>query len=275
MLLYQRDWQSIAYLLGLPALVIWQWQAPAFNGLLYTLTLLLGLGICCINHNHAHLPLWRNRWLNRISDYWIGTLQGHPVFLFEVAHINSHHRYNQSERDVTRVDRWGRHNHLLGYLIFPLSALGPLGKLKRSYFKQLRREQPLQLLNVILQHLPLLLLWSITLALDWQKSLLYILLPQLISLHFLLASNYLQHAKTEVGSRYNHSRNFVGAMNYLLFNVGFHAAHHEWERLHWSELPVAHQGICNQMNPDLERKSLIAYFVVDLLVKPLRGFSFR
>src|SRR4051812_6625681 len=98
-----RDWQSIAYLLCLPALVIWSWLQPSVNAVAYVAILVLVIGVCCISHNHAHVPIWRARWLNMLTDMWIGTLQGHPVFLFQPAHIASHHRHNQAEEDVTRV----------------------------------------------------------------------------------------------------------------------------------------------------------------------------
>lgn len=272
MLQHWRDLQSVVWLLALPAAVAWQWQAASFSPALYGLTLLLVLGLCCINHNHAHVPLWHSPLLNRLSDVWIGTLQGHPVFLFEAAHINSHHRYNQSEQDVTRVSRAGRHNHVVGYLLFPLRVLNPLRQLKRAWLQRLWREQPRQLLWIAAQHMPLLLLWSCCLVLDWRRALLLVALPQLVGLHFLLASNYLQHAAAEPGSRHNHARNFSGRLlNALLFNVGFHSAHHQWSTLHWTQLPAAHARIGAALNPALQHRSLLLYFVLDLTLYPLAG----
>lgn len=272
MLRNMHDWQSLTYLFGLPLLVLFEWSLDAINIPLYCVTLILAVGISCINHNHAHVSLWINQWLNRFTDYWIGTLQGHPVYLFEVAHVGSHHRYNQLDQDVTRVEQFGSHNHIVGYLLFPLHALRPLNHLKRKYFQQLRTENPRKLLGIISQHVPLIALWIIAVIIDWKKAALFVFIPQLLALHFLLASNYLQHARTQAGSRYNHSRNFVGFMNRILFNVGYHTAHHEWESLHWSELPQAHARLNEKIDPSLNEKSLFGYFIYVLIGRALGIF---
>ncbi len=39
-----RDWQSVAYLLALPALVVWSWQQPAFHVVPYIAILILVIG---------------------------------------------------------------------------------------------------------------------------------------------------------------------------------------------------------------------------------------
>ena len=189
-----RDWQSAAYLIGLPMLVGWCWNQPAISWVAYGAILILSIGICCINHNHAHLPIWRTVWLNRFTDLWIGILQGHPVFLFQPAHIASHHRYNQGVEDVTRVVRHTGSNHLLGYLLFPLQVLPAISALKKKYIKTLWHEERQAFWWVVVQHLSLAVLWSIVFIINPYKTLVYIVLPQFFGLHFLLASNYLQHA---------------------------------------------------------------------------------
>jgi fatty acid desaturase len=272
MLTHSKDWRSVSYLTMLPILVLLQWQHETFNFLLYALTLLFAIGVSSINHNHGHLPLWKNSWMNKVTDYWICLLQGVPVFLFEAVHIKSHHRYNQGQEDVTRVSRVGEHNHLLGYILFPLYVLKPINLLKSEFLKKTRDENFLRYLGILGQHLVLVLLWTITLWINWKKALIYILIPQFIAVHFLLASNYLQHAQAEVGSEFNHSRNFTGFMNTLYFNVGFHTAHHHWDRLHWSELPEAHQNIVNKMNPALNERSWIVYFFKTMTLIPMRDF---
>ena len=55
--------------------------------------LFLTLGIGVIHHNHTHLRMWRGRWANRATDFWITLLQGHPTFVFYPAHVANHHRY--------------------------------------------------------------------------------------------------------------------------------------------------------------------------------------
>ena len=270
-----RDWQSIAYLSILPALVAWSWLQPTVNAAAYVALLVLVIGVCCISHNHAHVPIWRMRWLNLLTDMWIGILQGHPVFLFQPAHITSHHRYNQAHEDVTRVARYAAHNNLFGYLVFPVQVLPALSAVKRRYLAALWRDNRSGFWWVVALHVPLPVLWAATLMLDPFKAVVYILIPQIVGLHFLLASNYLQHAHAVPGSRYDHSRNFVGFINLVWFNVGFHTAHHEDELLHWTLLPAAHKDISTRINPGLIESSLTGYtintLVLGLVFKRLRS----
>lgn len=254
-----RDWQSIAYLLGLPALVIWAWLQPVFSMSAYVAILALVIGVCCISHNHAHVPIWRWPGLNRLTDMWIGTLQGQPVFLFQPAHISSHHRYNQGSDDLTSVARYASHNNVFGYLVFPFQVLPALRALKQQYLAALWREDRRAFCWIAMLYVPLVILWVAVLALDPFKALIYVFIPQIVGLHFLLASNYLQHAHAVSGSRYNHSRNFVGFINLVWFNVGYHTAHHENETLHWTFLPSAHKDMAPKINPRLIESSLAAY----------------
>jgi fatty acid desaturase len=261
-----RDWQSIAYLVAVPALAVWMWMQSDVSFIGYWLLLTLIVGVACISHNHAHVPIWRSTVLNALTDFWIGTLQGHPVFLFQPAHIDSHHRYNQGEKDITRVLRYASHNNLLGYLVFPFRVLPPLNQLKRDYIRSLWYENRSHFWRVILSHDPLIILWSVALAIDPNKALIFVIVPQIVGLHFLLASNYLQHAHALPGSRYNHSRNFTGPINAVWFNVGYHTAHHEHPTSHWSNLPQLHAAISDQINPRLNERSLGYYTIKTMLL---------
>jgi fatty acid desaturase len=72
--------------------------------------------------------------------------------------------------------------------------------------------------------------------------------------------NYIQHVHTDPWSEHNHSRNFVGKLgNWLVFNNGFHTAHHESAGLHWSKLPEAHAKIAHLIAPELKQPSIITY----------------
>ena len=120
------DAQSLFYLILFPTLITIQWHLDGLNIALYVLTCVLTLGITAINHNIGHVPMWNNKTLNQITEYFAGTLQGVPLFLFKTVHIDSHHKYNQGEEDATRVSRAKEHNHLFGYLSYPLFSLAPV-----------------------------------------------------------------------------------------------------------------------------------------------------
>ncbi|SMC27089.1 Fatty acid desaturase [Andreprevotia lacus DSM 23236] len=263
-----RDLQSLIYLLALPLLVAWQWRR-GFSWLAYGVVLFLTLGVGVIHHNHAHLPMWRSRWLNRLTDLYLSLLQGHPGFVFHCSHMANHHRYRQGPQDMTRTWRFGDHNHLAGYLLHPLQVLPVLYPHFAAWLARLRRRSPAAYRRCLLQYAAVLLPWGALAWLDWQNWLLLVLLPQLHGLHWLLATNYLQHAHADGHSRYDYARNFAGWVNPLLFNIGLHTAHHEHPHAHWSTLPTLHAQLRHRIDPRLQAGGLLPYMFRTFLLGPL------
>ncbi|MGJ7524392.1 fatty acid desaturase [Variovorax sp. GB1P17] len=270
-----RDWQSLAYLVALPALAAWQW-VHGFNVLLYALMLFLTLGIGVIHHNHVHLRMWRGRRMNRLTDFWITLLQGHPTFVFWPAHVANHHRYRHGPKDVARTYRFGGDtNHLWGYLLHPFQAVWVLVPVFFDWLARLRKHQPGAWRYCMAQYALWLASWAALLALDWRKALLFVIVPQLHGLHWLLATNYLQHAHADgrktprkealddtPGSGLNYARNFEGLVNPLLFNIGLHTAHHENPHAHWSELThLHHTRYRARVAPVLNEGGLVPYML--------------
>jgi len=82
------------------------------------------------------------------------------------------------------------------------------------------------------------------------------LIPALFALWTIMFFNYIQHVHTDPWSAHNHSRSFTGKLvNFLLFNNGLHAAHHEHAGAHWSKLPEFHAQIEGEIHPDLRPRS--------------------
>ena len=277
MLRYPRDWQSLLYLLLQPALAAWQWR-HGFAWPLYIGMLFLTLGISAVHHNHAHLKMWRSRRLNRWTDLWLSLLQGHPGFVFHATHNANHHRHHHGPRDAARTYRFGGDtNHLMGYVLHPFQATWVLYPLFWRWLGRLRRRSAGAFRYCLWQYLGIALLWGGLAHLDWQKWLLLIWLPQLHGLHWLLATNYLQHAHADGHSDIHFARNFEGWLNPLLFNIGLHTAHHRHARAHWSTLPPLHAHYRSQVHPRLNCGGLLPYmfttFVLSLLLPRWRSQS--
>lgn len=265
---HRRDLQSLLYMAAFPALVAWQW-VHGFSYLLYGLLLFLTLGVGVIHHNHTHLRMWHGRRANRLTDLYLTLCQGHPTCVFWPAHDANHHRHKHGERDIARTYRFrgGDTNHLWGYLLHPMQAVGALYPHIYGWLQGLRRHRPGVWRYCLAQYALWLALWLSVLLLDAQKGLLYVILPQLHGLHWLLATNYLQHAHAD-GSRasrlgqprLDYARNFEGLVNPLLFNIGYHTAHHEHSRAHWSELAPLHWRIYRRrVSPQLNEAGLLPY----------------
>lgn len=286
-----RDWQSLAYLVALPALAAWQW-VHGFWWPLYALMLFLTLGIGVIHHNHTHLRMWHGRWANRATDLYITLLQGHPTFVFWPAHVANHHRHRHGERDVARTYRFGGDtNHLWGYLLHPLQAVFVLYPHILGWLAALRRRGPGAFRYCMAQYAVWLGSWALLLAIDWRRALLFVIVPQLHGLHWLLATNYLQHAHADGSPRgekvapgdtqrgaLNYARNFEGLVNPLLFNIGLHTAHHENPHAHWSDLTRLHRDTYRErVDPALNEGGLLPYmfrvFVLGAVVPRFRSRS--
>ena len=266
-----RDWQSLAYLIAMPALIAWQWRF-GFHPLAYALLLFLTLGVGVIHHNHTHLRMWRSKRANRLTDAWLTLLQGHPTFVFWPAHVANHHRHRHGPQDLARTYRFGGdHNHLWGYLLHPLQAAWVLYPLFWRWLGWLRRRWPGAFRYCMQQYGLWLGSWAVLLAVDWQRALLLVIVPQLHGLHWLLATNYLQHAHADGRPQsrtqraapqvpLNHARNFTGWVNPLLFNIGLHTAHHEEPHAHWSELTRLHrERYAQRVDPRLNEGGLLPY----------------
>ena len=254
-----RDLQALAYLAAVAALMAWQWIG-GFAWLPYLLLLFLMIGVGVIHHNHAHLPMWHSRVLNRATDLVITIVQGHPTFVFHPAHAGNHHRHRHGEHDVARTYRFGGdHNHLAGWLLHPLQAIGAVYPLLWDWLMRLRQRSPGAFRWCMLQYAIWLASWGVLFMLDPIKAFVFVIGPQLFGLHWLLGANYLQHAHANGHSRIDYARNFEGLVNPLLFNIGLHTAHHEHPRAHWSELPVLHRHWRTRVDPRLVEPSFAGY----------------
>jgi hypothetical protein len=289
---HRRDWQSLAYMAALPTLAAWQW-IDGFWWPLYVLMLFLTLGIGVIHHNHTHLRMWHGRRANRLTDFAITLLQGHPTCVFYPAHVANHHRYRHGPKDIARTYRFGGgdRNDLTGYLLHPLQALGVLLPHIFAWLARLRRHWPGVWRYCLMQYGAWLLSWAVLLSIDPFKALLYVIVPQLHGLHWLLATNYLQHAHADgtpaapapalaAGAlqRLDYARNFEGLVNPLLFNIGLHTAHHQHSRAHWSSLTGLHrEKYRHRVDPDLNEPGLALYmarvFVLGSFLPALRSRS--
>lgn len=262
---HRRDLQSLAYLAAQPALAAWQW-VHGFSPWLFGAMLVLAVGVSVIHHNHAHLPMWRSRGLNRATDLWLTLVQGHPTCAFLPAHNGNHHRFRHGPEDIARTYRFGGDtNHALGYLLHPLQAIGVLYPMLLAW---LRRRPRAVRRWYFTQYGVWFASWALLLWLDPIRALLFVVVPQLFGLHWLLAANYLQHAHADGYSRWNYARNFTGAINPVWFNIGFHTAHHEHPRAHWSTLPALHRAVAANVDSRLIEPSLARYLLRVFVLAP-------
>ncbi|MGH9826826.1 MAG: fatty acid desaturase family protein, partial [Blastocatellia bacterium] len=225
------------------------------------LYLFLSISVAIVTHNHNHLSLWRSRALNQLTDYWLTIFYGFPVFAWIPTHNMNHHSLNNREGDYTITYRLTEKNHLAMLVSYP--AVSSLFQQKpiRDYLKKQRQINRSRFYFSISQYLVLGAYLAAVLLWDWKKALLFVLIPQQVSLFSVLLFNYVQHVHADEESEINHSRNFVGGLNKLLFNNGYHTVHHDKAGLHWSMLPEAHAKVAHLIDPRYNERSFWWYIV--------------
>jgi len=259
MLRYKADRRTLAYMAMTTTLFFFLWISDGFNPWLYVIYLFLSVAVTVIAHNHNHLPIFRKKSLNTLTDYWLTVFYGFPAFAWIPTHNMNHHALNNREGDYTITYRLTEHNHLLMLLLYPSVSSFYQQRPIRDYLRSLKANNKRKYWLAVMQYVFLVLWIVVGLVIDWQKALLYIVLPQQFGLFSVLVFNYVQHVHADEESEFNHSRNFTGFLNVLLFNNGYHTVHHDKAGTHWSKTPQLHAEIADKIDPDLNERSFWWY----------------
>lgn len=265
---YWQDIQSISYVLGYIGLIVFQW-IYGFSWVCFVACLFCSVGVQVVHHNHIHLGIWRSKRLNNLTNLVISISTAVPSAMIYSGHLRNHHVHTHGPGDEARTYRFGGdHNHLLGYLLHPIQAYSVLlprflGEFGREWPERTRFAR-----DFLLQSSLVIATWILLVVTDWQKFLVIVLIPQLWGLHWLLGSNYLQHAHCDDTSNVNYARNFTGFINLLFMNIGFHTAHHDHPRLHWTMLRKIHKNQCQGTDPRICWNSFGLYLVRTFFLSP-------
>jgi beta-carotene hydroxylase len=282
---YKADIKSLLFLSFATSILFVQW-IYGFHWLLaiqipvYILALYFEITVAVIAHNHNHVPMWKSKTLNHITDYWITLFYGFPAFAWTPTHNKNHHKFNNREGDYTITYRISEKNNGLTLLSYPSIS---------SYFQQ--HPIAIHLRNLwatnrkkffisVGQYAALVLFIGIALLIDWKKTILYIVIPQQVALFAVMVFNYVQHVHADEESKFNHSRNFVSkSTNFLLFNNGFHTVHHLRASTHWSETPAEHEKVKHLIDPALNESGFWSYiirvYVISLFYSKAKTNSMR
>jgi fatty acid desaturase len=258
MLKYKADYRTLAYIALTTFLFCYQWMY-GFTWWIYVIYLHLSVAVSVITHNHNHINIFKAKFPNVLTDWWLTVFYGVPVFTWIPTHNRNHHRFNNKEGDSSITYRHTEDNHVFSLLSYPsVSGFHQLTQSIIPYMKQLKETDKKTYYEYLTQ-VAVLVLWIVSfLILDWQKALLYVIIPQQVSGFSVFVFNYVQHVHADEESKWNHSRNFMG-VNLFLFNNGYHTIHHEKANIHWSETPKFHKEIAHNINPDLIEKSFWGY----------------
>lgn len=253
-----------------PAVVAIQYARPELVPYLFWVSAYFALACGVIAHNHNHSPTFESKRANQIFGNWISIFYGYPTFAWIPTHNLNHHKFVNRPGDATITWRYtNKHNAFVAFTYFFVSSYFQSEPIK-AFLKKAKEKNPKMYRRVIVQYVVWLgahvLLLSTAILLHGVKTGLFVwglacLVPALFALWTIMLFNYEQHVHTDPWSRHNHSRSFDSkAINYLLFNNGLHAAHHENAGTHWSKLWDVHRRIAPNIDPRLIEHSMWGYF---------------
>ena len=265
MLRYTADIRSLTFIAITIFLVFYLWMFGSEMSTLtwaffYSWQLLMAIIISVITHNHQHLSIWKSRPLNILTDNVLTLFYGFPIFVWIPTHNSNHHVHINKEPDYTKTYMASEKNNLFTLLTYPTlcaaEQLKAIGRYLSEVFTKHRSKFYLHILQIVC-----LVSWiAAAFILDWQKALLYVIIPQQVSLFTVLVFNYFQHIHADEESQFNHSRNMTGSiMNFILLNNGLHTVHHNSPGTHWSKLRAKHEKIVHKIDPRLNEKNILMY----------------
>lgn len=279
MLRYKADIKTLIYAFLTTALFILQWLVTGFNPFIYFIYLFLSIAVAVITHNHNHVQIWKTKLMNVLTDWWLTVFYGFPVFAWIPTHNKNHHKLNNRIGDYTITYRFSEKNNMVTLLTYPTISGFYQQKAIRDYLKDLWNNKRSRFFLCVSQYAILILWIAAAFFLDWQKALLFVVIPQQVSLFSVLIFNYVQHVHANEESEYNHSRNFTGFLNFMLFNNGYHTIHHDKAGLHWSVTPEEHKKIAHLIDESLLERSFWWYitrnYVLGFFKKSFKTKSMR
>jgi len=285
MLKNKNDIRSVVFMIITTALFISLWTKGNVMpnwlfAIAYIWFLFFSVIVAVITHNHNHVAIWKNRFMNIFQENWLTVFYGFPIFAWIPTHNTNHHTHTNTEEDYTKTYRFTEKNNLFTVLTYPsISGYYQQGVVF-SYYKKMYSTSRKKFWFHTLQIVSLVVWVAAFLFLDWKKAIVYVILPQQLSLFSVLLFNYLQHVHADEEHKYNNSRNFMGKfLNYFLLNNGIHLAHHMYPSQHWSDLPATHKSVEDKINPVLNEKSYWGYlfrvYIASIFIPSLRSKSLR
>lgn len=219
--------------------------------------------ICCtVTHNQMHLPVFRSRFWNSIYQVALTFAIGQPPTGIITAHNERHHKHPETELDFVRTNlvrfRW----NALNIFLFPFASIAAMYREKPSDLCVWKSKRPRLFRQAIRERAIFYPVLLTLLIIDFRATALFLIIPWLTAQLTLVGMNLLQHQDCDHASAFDHSRNLTGKIpNWLLFNSGFHTAHHIRPSLHWSQLPGYHlEHIAQRMNPALNHRTFVGLF---------------
>ena len=264
---HRRDLILVAYALLLLAVRIWAVLSDAgFSPILVAGSVLAMPTLWALKHNALHLPVFVHRRTDRAFLGLLGVLTGTASSWTSVVHCDVHHPHNNGPGDWTTVAQAPRFRWQVARVFtYPVIVAARLWSERSRYLA----DKETMARNIVGETVLVLALVALALVVSPVAALLYVVVPIVFGQWFLIAMNYLQHADGTVGAELEHSVNDTGRIfNFVLLNLGYHAAHHLNPGAHWSELPDLHRHhVADEVDDRFNRPDFVRRLVSDVVLR--------
>ncbi|MCA8951790.1 MAG: fatty acid desaturase [Planctomycetes bacterium] len=229
----------------------WLWLHPEYSGLtgfwpcaafVVAISPMLGW-ISGVNlgvnyHNHTHRPIFAHRWLNRWFERIWTPFCAWPAKYWRHLHVAVHHKYLLGSKDwsTRRRRASGAYESCLSFQLCHWPWRHNWHIAKDIVAGRFHRRTALTELFWFA------LLWPIPFWIDPLMGVCCWLVPQWCGNVITMGRGmFVQHAGCEPwieGEAPNHSNDFLLPFyNLTMFEIGYHALHHDYPGVHWSDLP--------------------------------------
>ncbi len=221
-------------------------------------------------HNHNHCPTFASKRANDLFGNGLSIFYGYPTFAWIPTHNLNHHKFVNRAGDATITWRYtNKHNAWVAFSYFFVSSYFQSDPIK-MFIRKARETNPKLYGRIIRQYViwagAHITLIALAIGLHGVKQGLILwglvgLIPAFFALWTIMLFNYVQHVHTDPWSKHNHSRSFDGRLlNFLLFNNGYHTAHHENPGTHWTKLAEIHRKRAPEIDSRLIHRSMWWFF---------------
>lgn len=266
-----------------PALPMLSYVKPELAPWLLPIALYLSYCSGVLAHNHNHTPVFRDKRLNSLYSAWLSFFYGCPLFVWIPTHNQNHHRYLDGPGDATRTSQHAPKDSLWAALSYPTrSAIAQMPAVL-SYARAAWSKHPTRFRQIALETGAVVFGHAAAAGLALfcygpaRGALLYACslgIPAVYAAWSMMLTNYLQHVGCDHASADDHSRNAVSRwMNWLVFEAGYHAVHHEHPGRHWSTYPALHAARAARIAPDLNQGTLLGFAMRRYVRSPLTAHA--
>lgn len=221
-----------------------------------------------INHNQLHHGIFESVSANTLTNVLLSLCTGIPVTLIYLPHVQNHHPNHCNEKDWAGAHLAKNHQGIWRALIYIARAqIEPMKLRPRSLLAGL---SPYRKRSLYLESLALGIYILTALFLNPLSFLVHNLIPWFVSMNALILMNFALHDGCDYQSDLDHSLTFTSKIgNYFLLNNGYHLAHHENPKLHWSKLPQYYlKNVQFKARPDFEKKSILKHLYLRYFFLP-------